>query len=301
MAISRSGGGYGPPASASVAISGIDFPLNNVAGSDIRIVFDGSILISRLQQTIIWRHYFRGQTGYPAETWNSPNGGAGAWDSGTHSCGMHGHPCDGTKDSDGQRLVGTGGSGTVQYEEIAGMLTARDFIASPSSPGPQSTFLCVSDVWRRKARIIVPNGSNTDHFYYPDLENRPTEFIKQSLTTASIGSGGGSPAFYFGASDWRSGLGSAGSTSNDETPGGVHRGYVAWTGSSAPTNPTHIAAIAACNTDAQVLAYCAANGIATPHFLNMNPTPSDITDKSGNGNNPSWATGSRPTLWTGTA
>jgi hypothetical protein len=36
----------------------------------------------------------------------------------------------------------------------------------------------------------------------------------------------------------------------------------------------------------------------TPWYLNLNPTPSDVTDKSGSGHNPSFP-GSTPSLWTG--
>ena len=32
-------------------------------------------------------------------------------------------------------------------------------------------------------------------------------------------------------------------------------------------------------------------------YLNLNPTPTDISDKSGRGHNPSWVGNLRPTLW----
>lgn len=38
--------------------------------------------------------------------------------------------------------------------------------------------------------------------------------------------------------------------------------------------------------------------VASPWYLNLNPTPTDISDKSGNGNHPSWFGADRPTLWT---
>ena len=37
----------------------------------------------------------------------------------------------------------------------------------------------------------------------------------------------------------------------------------------------------------------------TPWYLNLNPTPEDITDKSGKGNNPAWVGSERPVLWSG--
>jgi hypothetical protein len=40
-------------------------------------------------------------------------------------------------------------------------------------------------------------------------------------------------------------------------------------------------------------------GAANIWYLNMNPTPTDIVDKSGKGHHPAWATSARPSLWTG--
>jgi len=38
--------------------------------------------------------------------------------------------------------------------------------------------------------------------------------------------------------------------------------------------------------------------IQTPWYLNLNPTPTDVTDKSGSGHNPAWDGSDRPSLWT---
>ena len=42
-----------------------------------------------------------------------------------------------------------------------------------------------------------------------------------------------------------------------------------------------------------------ANGASNMWYMNLNPTPSDISDKSGNGHNPAWVGGERPRLWSG--
>jgi hypothetical protein len=39
-------------------------------------------------------------------------------------------------------------------------------------------------------------------------------------------------------------------------------------------------------------------GLGKIWYMNQNPTPSDISDKSGNGHNPSWQNARRPTLYT---
>lgn len=49
---------------------------------------------------------------------------------------------------------------------------------------------------------------------------------------------------------------------------------------------------------AQISAEIANPGsVRTPWYLNLNPTPTDITDKSGNGHHPEWVGEERPGLW----
>jgi len=53
-------------------------------------------------------------------------------------------------------------------------------------------------------------------------------------------------------------------------------------------------------TPSQIAQEIAAPGSARqPWYLNLNPTPTDISDKSGNGHHPSWVGNLLPTLWTG--
>jgi hypothetical protein len=40
--------------------------------------------------------------------------------------------------------------------------------------------------------------------------------------------------------------------------------------------------------------------VREPWYLNLNPTPIDISDKSGNGHHPTWVGSERPSQWTGT-
>lgn len=51
-------------------------------------------------------------------------------------------------------------------------------------------------------------------------------------------------------------------------------------------------------SDADVNAEIASPGsVRTPWYLNLNPTPSDVQDKSGNGHHPVWVDANRPGLW----
>ena len=40
-------------------------------------------------------------------------------------------------------------------------------------------------------------------------------------------------------------------------------------------------------------------GQANIWYMNVNPSPSDISDKSGRGHHPVWASSAKPSLWTG--
>jgi hypothetical protein len=40
-------------------------------------------------------------------------------------------------------------------------------------------------------------------------------------------------------------------------------------------------------------------GSASIWYLNLNPRPDDISDKSGRGHHPAWVGNERPRLWTG--
>ena len=52
-------------------------------------------------------------------------------------------------------------------------------------------------------------------------------------------------------------------------------------------------------TPAQIAQEVASPGaVRRPWYLNLNPTPDDITDKSGSGHDPQWMTSNRPRLWT---
>jgi len=60
--------------------------------------------------------------------------------------------------------------------------------------------------------------------------------------------------------------------------------------------PTQLQNRSSCETDACVLAQCAGDP-PCPWFLNMNPTPTDVSDKSGRGHHATWAGPGRPRLW----
>jgi hypothetical protein len=286
--ISRSGGGIGPPASAPAAPptdTGLIFLSNDAAGSDIRLQWSGADLLPRTGHTAIWRANYVQQTGFYAVTWHTSNDGT--WHASTYEFGAHPYPVvDGAVNSDGHRTSGPGDY-TVHYFEIAG-LGANDFLASPSSPGPQDTTLVVKGVWLTQARTCeVVNESGTDrliHTFWPDV-SQPTKFIKQKVDLASLATPT-SPAFIFGCSPW-----TVSGDANNECPSGTFRGLRLF---SAALSIADIATeAAAIGNDAAA----STAGQAATWYINDNPTPTDVSDKSGAGHSPSWANANRPTLY----
>jgi hypothetical protein len=69
---------------------------------------------------------------------------------------------------------------------------------------------------------------------------------------------------------------------------------------SSVLTETQIVALSGFQSDQEVLNYCSANNITSLWYLNMNPTPTDVSDKkrTGSANSPVWQ-GSAANLWTG--
>lgn len=272
--------------SSAEPLTGLTFLENASPNSDIRLVWSGDNLLPRTAHTFLWKSLYLQQTGYYATTWHAHNDGSFHADSYEYGC--HPFPCDGEFDSGtGQATGGTGGSGTVHYHEQAGF-AGVDCISSPSGANG-GAHLVTKGVWRWYARQCFISGANIVHRYYRNLENDLTDYIEttrllSALTTPSA------PAFYFGCSDWRVGL-PFDATGNDESPYGHHRSFAAFS-SGALTASECQQELASDSNSAQTAA-----GIASVWYINKNPTPDDVSDKSGAGHSPSWANARRPTLW----
>ena len=276
------------PAGDRVAPTGLDQPGNgNNNGSNIAIVFSGANLPPRTSLTALWKANLRQQTGFYNEFVISHNNGSFAGD--FFEVMMNAHPCDGTFDSNGQRLVPTSSAGTVHYYALSG-LGAQDQIASPAALGTQVATLAVKGIWvSRMFTVEVVNLSGTPtarHTFWPDL-SAPDVFIQRDVAVSAIAAAGATPAAYWGASDW-----TPSGTGNNETFNALVRGYKLF---NAPLNVTDGQAESDSPSDAGVTPA----GIASLWYSNQNPTPTDITDKSGKGHNPAWRNANRPTLWAG--
>lgn len=279
----------------SETLTALNFPANNAANSDIRFLFNGANLPARVGSTILWASCSNASiTGYVTHIWFSHN--VGAFQADNYEVGGHPYPANSASydAGNGQVDVGAqgGGSGTTHYMELAG-LSARDQIAIPGS-----AVLATKDgtTWKRHAlqTTSITGGTEIRHRYWPDVVGAPTNYFERIVSATGFPTPS-NPAFYWGTSDWRSGLGGGGATANDETPNGKIRGLVIVP--SGALTDTQLGGISACDTNAAVLAYLAGQGLSS-WYVNMNPTPTDVNDKSGAGHNPTWANALRPSLFT---
>ena len=264
--------------------TGLTFPSNGAANSDIRLVWSGGNLLPRLTHTAVWKARYVQQDGYYATAWHSHN--TGSWPADLYMFGTHPYPTTGSVNSAGSSTGGTGGTGEVHYYEIAG-LGANDYIASP---GPGPTLVVTKDAWVTQARTCaLVSGTTYRHAFYPDIVGNPSMAIVHDIDLASMSSPG-APAFYFGASDWTNS-----GNINSETPSCTLRGLMLF---NAGLSLADIATEAANETSNAAVTTA---GIASVWYCNKSPTPTDVADKQIQraAHSPSWANANRPTLYEG--
>ena len=170
--------------------------------------------------------------------------------------------------------------------------SAADFVTRDDASSPYVT----NNVWYSQAFTARnTGGSNHEHKFYIDLPSVATSVtITHTVGTAAVTPT--TPALMFGQAP-DNGFGQSwGGYDGWEEQNAIIRGIQVY---SSFLSQADIVALAALDTDAAVLSYCSGHSITSLWYLNMNPTPSDVTDKSGNARHGSWAGASRPTLWTG--
>jgi hypothetical protein len=133
------------------------------------------------------------------------------------------------------------------------------------------------DRWYTQAMVVWSDASGKHHDFYWDLPD-----TSKKLTLNAPASFGNTmppqPALTWGDAPWSVG---------NERLSGILRGLQLY---NAPL------------TISDVLAEVSAplsttSGAANVWYLNLNPTPDDVTDKSGKGHHPSWSSSARPGLW----
>jgi hypothetical protein len=135
------------------------------------------------------------------------------------------------------------------------------------------------DVWKTQALRVFDNGVDKVHEFYWDLPDT-TKVIRSVLDRRYGTPAPANPALNFGDAPWALG---------GERLSGVLRGIQLY---SAALSVSDLL------TEAST-PLSTSQGAANIWYLNMNPTPTDIVDKSGKGHHPAWATSARASLWTG--
>lgn len=266
------------PTVSPAPATGLAFLLaNNTAGSDIGLNWLGANLLDRKTHTALWKIKYIQQDGYYAVCWSCHNDGLfyGSSDYGTHP-----YPCDNTVDGTGQAALGTGAAGTAHSHEIAG-LNAHDYLCTAG--GPSGTVVTTGvEYWQARTCELISGGTIARHIYYPDVQNNPSISILQDFAVSSIDADPAITLFRFGTSPW-----TASSGANSECPSCTYLRFIKL------YNTT--------KTLAQIQAKFADNfdeiSDSSRWYSCINPTPTDITDKSGQGHTPAWANANRPTAW----
>lgn len=268
----RIGGGVGRAPTAEPE-AGLTFPGNGASGGDIQLQWAESV-VPRFSHTAIWRYKPSEQTSYYATTWHSHTDGT--WDGGPYEYGTHFYPTDGRVNTDGTAVAL---DNNLHCWEIA---DGNDVIKTPPASGDVTPF-SAWDTWLLQARKCVQVGSDYVHTFWPDVENNPSHSIVWTRPTSDYPSPP-TQYFYFGASKW-----TVTGTTNAETPNGVMRFFMLFDeGLSLAEVQTFGARTT--NLTTAIDSRCV--------YSNISPTPTDVSDKSGAGNSPSWANANRPTLWT---
>ena len=142
-----------------------------------------------------------------------------------------------------------------------------------------STENVVYNRWYTQALVAWADASGKHTVLYWDLPD--TSKVVRVTTAPSYGNKNPPvPALTFGDAPWNPG---------QEVYNGVLRGFRVYR-----TNLSVADILAEAAT-----ALSTSAGASNIWYLNMDPTPTDISDKSGAGHNPAWVGSERPALWIG--
>jgi hypothetical protein len=207
--------------------------------------------------TYIWRVRPRHQLGYYT-TFFWGNDGDFAWSNGAHAADtFYGAHPYPTMN---------GSSGTTHKWEIAAM--AHDFLSNED---------VVYDVWYTQALRVWSDGAGKHHEFYWDLPNT-SRVVRVDLPADYGNVNPPNPALTWGDAPW---------APSNEIMNGVIRGIQIY-------STTLSVADILSESDAPL---STAPGTSNIWYLNLNPTPSDISDKSGQGHDPQWVGSERPRRW----
>ncbi len=168
-----------------------------------------------------------------------------------------------------------GGGSTTSTHKWELSVQGGDYVADVNGNSTQLGY----DVWRTQALRVWDDGSFKMHEFYWDLPDT-TKVIRVPVDRSYGSPVPSNAALTFGDAPWSIG---------NERLSGLLRGIQLYT-SALSINDI----LAEVSTPLSSTA-----GSASIWYLNLNPTPSDISDKSGKGHHPAWVGSSRASQWTG--
>lgn len=252
---------------AAGPLSGLDFPGSAAVKNGDTMRFRFLNPLAAYPATYIWRAYPRQQAGYyTAFFWgnDTPSGLGG--DLGTFLWIKPGADADSYY---GAHPYPRGSpTATKQDWEIA--VERADYVNGP----------VVYDRWYTQAlRVWNDSSGNKHHQFYWDLPNRDADYMVSRTSPSSWGNRPPPvPVLTWGDAPWAPG---------NEVWDGMLRGFQVYNTALSVAD-----ILAEANSPLSTSA-----GAANIWYLNLNPTPTDISDKSGRGHNPNWVGNLRPQQW----
>ena len=259
------------------AISGLDFPGNDVGTVRFRFTNPHTNGLPIWGQsgtgvTYIWKAYPRQQSEYYTTFFWGNDDGTGSldtcwyWDNGNPGTyyGAHPYPYDSA-------------NRTVHRWEIAADGTDYCNGDIECRYGGQTV---VKGHWYTQALRVWSDSNGKHHEFYWDLPNTDVSHMVTHLSPTSWGNTNPpAPALTWGDAPWNPG---------HEVYNGIIRGIRIYSVLLSVSDMLNEAS-SPLSTSA---------GTSGIWYLNMDPTPTDISDKSGKGHNPVWVGSKRPALYT---
>ena len=215
--------------------------------------------------TLLWKVYPIQQDGYYTTFFHAQTSGAFVGNATYFGC--HPYPPGGS-------------SSTTHNWEIS--IQNNDYTVDANSNDTTVN----KNAWYSQAASSRQTVNDTTVDFYWDLRTSVNRRITRETNVGTpLANYTTNPGLTFGDAPWQE---------NVERLSGRLRGIQVY---STRLSEANIQALEAMESDAAVIAKCTALGITSLWYLNMNPAPSDITDKSGNGHDPAWVSADHGTLW----
>ncbi len=248
-----------PPPPPSGSQFGLDFPGSAATTGTIRFRFTNPLAI--YPATYVWRIYPRSQAEYYT-TFFWGNDGEFWWDNGRANTTYGAHPYPNPSPNNVSRPQDVG----PRYWEIA--VDALD-VLSPTQ--------VQYNRWHTQALRVWSDANGKHHEFYWDLPDT-TKVIRHTTAPSYGNKNPPKPALTWGDAPW---------APSKEIMYGIIRGIQIYSSTLSFQDVL--------NEVSRPLSTPA--GASSIWYMNLNPTPTDISDKSGAGHHPEWVGSERPTLW----